>query len=102
MLLPLVMLALNTGMRQGELLKLKCENADLERGSITIIQGKTLRRETIAIDDSAREALNFKRTAMATFSLCGLGVIQSARSPSTMLLKRPVVRQESLISAFMT
>ena len=31
-LLPLVTLALNTGMRQGELLKLKWENLDLERG----------------------------------------------------------------------
>jgi integrase len=31
-LLPLVTLALNTGMRQGELLKLKWENIDLERG----------------------------------------------------------------------
>ncbi len=36
-LLPLVTLALNTGMKQGELLKLKWENVDLERGSITII-----------------------------------------------------------------
>jgi len=58
-LLPLVTLALNTGMRQGELLKLKWENVDFERASITIIQGKTLRRKTIAINKEAREALNW-------------------------------------------
>jgi integrase len=58
-LLPVVTLALNTGMRQGELLKLKWENINLERGSITIIQSKTLRPKTIAINDQAREALNW-------------------------------------------
>ncbi|MBI2988094.1 MAG: site-specific integrase [Deltaproteobacteria bacterium] len=58
-LLPLVTLALNTGMRQGELLRLKWENVDLERGSITIIQSKTLRRKTIAINEPAGEALNW-------------------------------------------
>ena len=58
-LLPLVTLALNAGMRQGELLKLKWENVDLERESITIIQSKTLRRKTIAINQQAREALNW-------------------------------------------
>ena len=60
-LLPLVTLALNTGMRQGELLKLKWENVDVERGSITIIQGKTLRRKTIAINEPARNALAWLR-----------------------------------------
>ena len=58
-LLPLVTLALNTGMRQGELLKLKWDNLDLERGAITIIQSKTLRRKTIAINERARQALNW-------------------------------------------
>ena len=58
-LLPLVTLALNTGMRQGELLRLKWENVDLERGSITIVQSKTLRRKTIAINEPARQALNW-------------------------------------------
>src|SRR5439155_26366037 len=44
-LLSLVALAFNTGMRRGELLKLKWENVNLERESITIIQSKTLRRK---------------------------------------------------------
>jgi integrase len=60
-LLPLVTLALRTGMRQGELLRLKWENIDFDRGSITIIQGKTLRRKTIAINEPAREALEWLR-----------------------------------------
>jgi integrase len=58
-LLPLVTLALNTGMRQGELLSLKWENVSLERGSITIVQSKTLRPKTIAINAQAREALDW-------------------------------------------
>ena len=58
-LLPLVTLALNTGMRQGELLKLKWENIDFEQGAITIIQGKTLRRKTIAINEPTKKALNW-------------------------------------------
>jgi site-specific recombinase XerD len=58
-LLPLVTLALNTGMRQSELLKLKWDNLDLERGAITIIQSKTLRRKTIAINEPAHQALNW-------------------------------------------
>ncbi len=57
--MPLVTLALNTGMRQGELLKLKWENVNLERESITIIQSKTLRRKTVAINQQAQEALNW-------------------------------------------
>ena len=61
MAFTLVTLALNTGMRQGELLKLKWENVDVERGSITIIQGKTLRRKTIAINEPARNALAWLR-----------------------------------------
>jgi integrase len=48
-------------MPQGELLKLKWENVELERGSITMIQGKTLRRKKIAINKPARGALEWLR-----------------------------------------
>ena len=58
-LLPLVALALNTGMRQGELLSLKWENVDMERGLISIVQSKTLRPKTIALNDDARAALDW-------------------------------------------
>jgi integrase len=79
-LLPLVTLALNTGMRQGELLKLKWENLDLERGAITIIQSKTLWRKTIAINEPARQALNWLEANRTENSCsCGRGVRRSAR-----------------------
>src|SRR5262245_19191443 len=58
-LLPLVTLALNTGMRQGELLNLKWEGVNFERGVISVMQTKTMRRKTIAMNDATREALNW-------------------------------------------
>jgi len=58
-LLPLVTLALNTGMRQGELLNAGWENVDLERGVITIVQSKTLRPKSIAINQPAKDALDW-------------------------------------------
>ena len=57
--LPLVTLALNTGMRQGELLNLKWVGVNFERGVISVMQTKTMRRKTIAINEAAREALNW-------------------------------------------
>jgi integrase len=58
-LLPLVTLALNTGMRQGELLALRWENVDRDRGLITVRQTKTLRLKSIAINEPAGEALEW-------------------------------------------
>jgi integrase len=58
-LLPLVTLALNTGSRQGELLNLKWEDVNFERGVISVMQTKTLRRKSIAINEATREALNW-------------------------------------------
>jgi len=52
-------LALNTGMRQGELLNLKWVGVNFERGVISVMQTKTMRRKTIAINEAAREALNW-------------------------------------------
>jgi integrase len=58
-LLSLVTLALNTGMRQGELLNLKWEGVNFERGVISVLQTKTMRRKTIAINETTREALKW-------------------------------------------
>ena len=58
-LLAMVTLALNTGMRQGELRTLKWENVDLLNRLITIVQSKTLRLKTIAINDDAKSALDW-------------------------------------------
>jgi len=58
-LLPLVTLALNTGMRQGELLAMKWENVSFERAVISIVQSKTLRPKSIAINQPTMDALNW-------------------------------------------
>jgi integrase len=58
-LFSLVNLALNTGMRQGELLNLRWEGVNFERGVISVMQTKTMRRKTIAMNDATREALNW-------------------------------------------
>jgi integrase len=51
--------SINTGLRQGELLSLKWEAVDLERGLITVRQTKTLRLKTVAINPAAKEAFNW-------------------------------------------
>ena len=56
-LLPLVTLALNTGMRQGEILNLKWKDVNFERGLISVLQTKTMRWKTIAMNEATREAL---------------------------------------------
>jgi integrase len=55
-LLPLVTLAVNTGMRQGELLAMKWENVDFECAVISIVQSKTLRPKSIAINQPTMDA----------------------------------------------
>jgi integrase len=57
-LYPLVKLALNTGMRQGELLGLTWKGVDFERGRINVLQTKTMRWKTISINAAALDALN--------------------------------------------
>ena len=58
-LLSLVTLALNTGMRQGELLAMKWENVNFERAMISIVQSKTLRPKSIAMNQPTKDALNW-------------------------------------------
>jgi len=56
-LLPIVVLALNTGLRLGELLTLQWDNINLDQDLLTIQQPKTLRTKTIPLNRPAREAL---------------------------------------------
>jgi len=56
-LLPLVTVAVHTGMRRGELLGLLWSNVDLNRELITLQQHKTLKNKYIPINEAAREAL---------------------------------------------
>jgi len=58
-LLPLVTLAIHTGMRQGELLGLKPTNVDVEQWTVTVLQTKTLRIKTIALNEPAKEAMQW-------------------------------------------
>jgi integrase len=62
-LYPLVLLALNTGMRLGELMGLTWENIDMEQRLISVLQtkGRKARIKTIAVNDLALEALTLFR-----------------------------------------
>jgi len=54
---PIIAIALNTGMRRGELLSLKWEQVDLRRGIITVSKSKSGKVRDIPINKPARQAL---------------------------------------------
>jgi len=56
---PLVMLALNTGARQGELLDLRYEDIDLERGLIYFGRTKNRRLKIIPMNHAVRGAVDW-------------------------------------------
>src|ERR1044071_5320092 len=56
-LYPLVVLALNTGARQGELMNLTFEDIDLEHGILYFGRTKNRRLKTIPLNKAAREAI---------------------------------------------
>ena len=51
-----IIIAINTGLRSGDLLKLTFE--DLRTEKLTIIEGKTKKTKTIAINENIRELVN--------------------------------------------
>ena len=53
----IITLALNTGMRQGEILTLKWENIDMFKRAITIMQSKTNEPKTIPLNDTGFNVL---------------------------------------------
>jgi len=55
---PIVMVALHTGMRQGEILNLKWEHVDLKHGFILLDTTKTGERREIPIDNTLKEMFN--------------------------------------------
>jgi integrase len=55
---PLIIVAINTGMRRGELLNLRWEQVDLRNLLITIEHSKNGRIRHLPINKSAQEALN--------------------------------------------
>ncbi|HKS08059.1 MAG TPA: site-specific integrase [Pyrinomonadaceae bacterium] len=56
-LYPLVALALGTGMRRGELLKLSWQHVDFLRGVINVLNTKTARNRIIPMSQKVREVL---------------------------------------------
>ena len=52
LLYPVVVLALSTGMRQGEIMNLRWENVDLFKGKITLHQTKNGERRTVPLRGS--------------------------------------------------
>ena len=57
-LYPLVSLALNTGLRQGELLALRWEAIDLQVGLLTVVASKNNEQRRVPLNQAAREALD--------------------------------------------
>ena len=58
-LYPLVVLALNTGARQGELLQLRYEDVDFERGLIYFGRTKNRKLKTIPMNKTVKEAVEW-------------------------------------------
>lgn len=54
----IIILALNTGMRRGEILKLRWEDIDLKNRTITLRKTKSGRTRTVPINDQVFELLN--------------------------------------------
>ena len=58
LLREIVTVALNTGMRRGEILALKWENVDLRNGYVQVVQSKNGESRTVPINSSVREVLS--------------------------------------------
>jgi len=64
---PVVIAALNTGMRRGELLALEWQDVDLRRGLVRVVKSKSGRQRTIPINQTLRGVL----TALPSFGKGG-------------------------------
>jgi integrase len=54
---PVIVVAINTGMRRGELLSLRWDEVDLHSGTITVKQSKSGRVRHVPLNKTAQEAL---------------------------------------------
>jgi len=54
---PIVLLAINTGMRRGELLRLRWEHLDFHKNEIKVVQTKTDRDRFVPMNARVREEL---------------------------------------------
>jgi integrase len=80
----IIVFALHTGMRRGEILKLQWSHVDLVRRTLTILEQKNGARDTLPVNDTAMEVLQ-ARAAVRTSStetvfLNGAGHAREARN----------------------
>jgi integrase len=67
---PIVLLAINTGMRRGEILGLEWKNVDLSRGLIYVTNTKSGKDRVIPLNQDARSALeSLKRVGPRVFNV---------------------------------
>ena len=82
----LMKLALCTGLRKGEMFKLKWEDIDLERGFIHLRDPKSGRDQTIPLNQAAREVLEHHPKSDSPFVFPGRGGKQRTE------IRRPIDR----------
>lgn len=70
---PIMKLALFTGMRRGEMLKLRWKHIDFDRGFINIVDPKGGPDQTIPLNDAARELLENHPRTQSPFVFPGRG-----------------------------
>ena len=76
---PIVVLALNTGMRRGEILGLEWKNIDLSRGLIYVTHTKSGKDRVIPLNQDARSALeSLKRVGPRVFNVDWIKVAWAA------------------------
>lgn len=63
---PILICALHTGMRKGEILNLKWHNVDLDKGYITVTQTKSGRDRNIPISSTLKQHLRALHTSRST------------------------------------
>ncbi|MFC1807965.1 tyrosine-type recombinase/integrase [Candidatus Omnitrophota bacterium] len=69
---PIVVLALNTGMRRGEILSLKWKNIDFRRGIIYLLKTKSGEKREIPINEAAKTALiRTRKHPESAYIFCG-------------------------------
>ncbi len=72
---PILAIALNTGLRRGEILNLKWSDVDLEGRKITVFRSKTNELRTLPVNDMLyRELKKYPKTEGGEFIFCTPGI----------------------------
>tara|TARA_B100000963_G_scaffold358822_1_gene384440 strand:- start:492 stop:1208 length:717 start_codon:yes stop_codon:yes gene_type:complete len=100
-----ILIALNTGMRQGEILKLKWDDIDFDRNQITVRDTKNGSNRVIVLSSLLRDALvNTPQNNETLFTITASGLQQAFRKLTTRLQIRNLrfhdLRHEAISSFF--